>query len=144
MIDDLSQKAPFLAEFLRTWHSRLRVDLISSDALNGYGSRLLYQVRLERLARRCRNCRRTEYDDLPLDCRWHDRAETEWELMTDAEGLGLEEAIAKIERAIVCSRAPRSDVQSSWRNSPLSRAAPDHGGNRSLHAKSAHGAGGGK
>ncbi|TXH50679.1 MAG: hypothetical protein E6Q97_20020 [Desulfurellales bacterium] len=109
-------------------------------ALNGYGRTVRYVVQLERLVRRCRACQRTEFDGLILDCNWHNRSNVEWELMADGEGLDLEEAIRKIERAIVSARTPGHDAQSIWRKSPLSRAASDHGSDRSLQAKDSHGA----
>jgi hypothetical protein len=95
----LSDVAPSLSILLQSYPAKLHFDVISGDALNGYGHSVgfvaLAQVQLER----CKLCGETQFTAPVFNCRGH-RVEQVWFTLADSQGFDLENALEKLEPQI--------------------------------------------
>jgi hypothetical protein len=80
----LSDVAPAVSKLLKTYPSRIRANVTTGDAINTYGVSIVFQVFVEVLMDRCKNCGETQFTAPVDDCRYH-RFRKEWREVASGE-----------------------------------------------------------
>lgn len=96
----LSDVAPAISKLLKTYPSRIRANVTTGDALNTYGVSIVFQIFVDVLMGRCKNCGETQFTPPnDPDCRWH-KFKTEWREVASGEANeGTEEALKRADRS---------------------------------------------
>jgi len=96
----IQQVAPTVFNLLNSQVARITPAITSGDVVNGYGKRFVYHLKLEVLIKQCRNCGETQFSAPRFDCKFHNRADSRFMQIADAEAPTLEKALAKLEAAL--------------------------------------------
>jgi hypothetical protein len=96
----LFSAAPAIDQLLKTYPSRIRGQITTGDAVNGYGVSVAFQVFIDVLMDRCRSCGETQFSAPNFDyCRGH-RFKTEWREIASGEGVGTQEALNRADKHV--------------------------------------------
>ena len=95
----LSDVAPAISKLLKTYPSRIRANVVTGDALNTYGISIIFQVFIDVLMERCKNCGETQFTSPNVqDCRYH-RFRKEWREVASGEAKeGTEAALMRADK----------------------------------------------
>jgi len=80
----LSDVAPAVSKLLKTYPSRLRAHITTGDAINTYGISIVFQIFVEVLMDRCKNCGETQFTAPNDACRYH-KFNKEWREVASGE-----------------------------------------------------------
>ena len=95
----LAEVAPSVGIFLETYSARLHADIVSGDALNGYGHSVTIKVAAQVLLERCKLCGETQFTAPVLNCSGH-RVEVIYHTLAEAQASSFESATTKLEPQI--------------------------------------------
>jgi hypothetical protein len=92
----LSDVAPATNQLLKTYPSRINGNVTVGDVINTYGVSIIFQVSIEVLTDRCKNCGETQFTPPNAgDCRYH-RFKKEWREIASGEAKeGTQEALGR-------------------------------------------------
>ena len=80
----LSDAAPAINKLLKTYPSRIRAHITTGDAINTYGDSIIFQIFVEVLMDRCKNCGETQFTAPNDHCRYH-KFNKEWREVASGE-----------------------------------------------------------
>jgi hypothetical protein len=91
----LSDISPAVSKILKTYPSRIRAHVTTGDAINTYGISIVFQVFVEVLMDRCKNCGETQFTAPNDACRYH-KFIKEWREVASGEAKeGTERALMR-------------------------------------------------
>ncbi len=91
----LSDVAPAIDKLLKTYPSRIQAHISTGDVINTYGVSIVFQIFVEVLMDRCKNCGETQFTPPNGTCRYH-RFKKEWREIASGEAKeGSQDALSR-------------------------------------------------